>query len=380
MQNIRRLMENSFNTWFLEKGLWVAVIAVAGIIGVWVISILLFKVLKLLGVDPERISDHNSRTLVTKIKNIFVILVAIVVAGIPSVFAILSIFNIKDSEEGLDWAIGASYKLIVSNGIPIAIVILLAYISLRVAGTIMPNLIKLYLNSNSRTEDLGTENEKRVETFAIVIRSFLRIFVVLIALLTILSILGVPITSLVAGVSIIGIAVGLGSQSLVKDVIQGMLILAENQLRKGDIVNVNNRRGLVEDLNLRRILLRDLDGALVIIPNGSADIITNYTSQWSRVNVEMTIKFEDDLDRVIAVIDGVGEKLMQTPKISGFIKEVPKVFVVRSFSDSGVNIRVIGVTQPGKQWEVRTHLLREIKSEFDKQKIEIPYRHIKVIN
>ena len=93
--------------------------------------------------------------------------------------------------------------MIISNGVPILIVLILAYISLRIAGTIMPNLIKLYLNSSKRSDDVAKENEKRVETFAIVIRSVLRIFVVLIALLTILSILGVPVTSLVAGISIL---------------------------------------------------------------------------------------------------------------------------------------------------------------------------------
>ena len=116
----------------------------------------------------------------------------------------------------------------------------------------MPNLIKLYLNSSKRSDDVAKENEKRVETFAIVIRSVLRIFVVLIALLTILSILGVPVTSLVAGISILGIALGLGSQSLVKDVIQGMLIIAENQLRKGDIVKINGESRFSRRLKFKK--------------------------------------------------------------------------------------------------------------------------------
>ena len=375
-----KIMQDSFNIWFIDKGIWLILIGIAGIIGVWVISYLIFKGLKLLGADPDRISDPNSQKLVNNIKNIFVILVAFVVAGIPSFFGILSVLNIGESDAGLDWAIGASYQLIVSNGIPILIVIILAYISLRIAGTIMPNLIKLYLNTGTRVGEHSSENEKRVETFAIVIRSVLRIFVVLIAVLTILSILGVPVTSLVAGISILGIAVGLGSQSLVKDVIQGMLIIAENQLRKGDIVRIKGRAGLVEDLNLRRILIRDLDGALHIIPNGSTDIITNLTSQWSRVNIEINVSYEEDLEKAIKTLNNIGDKVDNDQNIGRFIKEKPRVWTITSFSDSGVRLKFVGGTQPGKQWEVRTQVIREIKIAFDNEGIKIPYNQIRVIN
>ena len=373
-------MENTFNIWFLEKGVWLILVGVAGIVGVWAISLLIFKGLKLVGIDSEKISDPSSKKIIDNVKNISVIIIALVVVGIPSFFGILSILNIGESEEGFNWALGASYKLIISNGVPILIVLILAYISLRIAGTIMPNLIKLYLNSSKRSDDVAKENEKRVETFAIVIRSVLRIFVVLIALLTILSILGVPVTSLVAGISILGIALGLGSQSLVKDVIQGMLIIAENQLRKGDIVKFNGRAGLVEDLNLRRILVRDLDGALHIIPNGSTDIITNLTSQWSRVNIEIYVSYEEDLENTIKILNEIGSKISNNQDVGKFIKEAPKVFTITSFTDSGVKLKFVGVTLPGKQWDVRTKLIREIKQAFDKAEIKIPYNQIRVVN
>ena len=373
-------MENTFNIWFLEKGIWLILIGVAGIVGVWAISLLIFKGLKLVGIDSERITDPGSKKIIDNVKNISVILIALVVVGFPSFFGILSILNLDEQGDGFNWALGASYKLIVSNGVPILIVLILAYVSLRIAGTIMPNLIKLYLNSSNRTDDAGRENEKRVETFAIVIRSLLRIFVVLIALLTILSILGVPVTSLVAGISILGIALGLGSQSLVKDVIQGMLIIAENQLRKGDIVKINGRAGLVEDLNLRRILVRDLDGALHIIPNGSTDIITNLTSQWSRVNIEIYVSYEEDLENSIKILNEIGSNVMNDADVGRFIKEKPKVFTITSFSDSGVKLKFVGVTLPGKQWDVRTKLIREIKLAFDQAGIKIPYNQIRVIN
>ncbi len=348
-----------------------------GVGGIW---FLFFMVLIFFVFDSQKKRDPSSKKIIDNVKNISVIIIALVVVGIPSFFGILSILNIGESEEGFNWALGASYKLIISNGVPILIVLILAYISLRIAGTIMPNLIKLYLNSSKRSDDVAKENEKRVETFAIVIRSVLRIFVVLIALLTILSILGVPVTSLVAGISILGIALGLGSQSLVKDVIQGMLIIAENQLRKGDIVKINGRAGLVEDLNLRRILVRDLDGALHIIPNGSTDIITNLTSQWSRVNIEIYVSYEEDLENTIKILNEIGSKISNDLDVGKFIKETPKVFTITSFTDSGVKLKFVGVTLPGKQWDVRTKLIREIKQAFDKAEIKIPYNQIRVVN
>ena len=123
-----------------------------------------------------------------------------------------------------------------------------------------------------------------------------------------------PVTFLVAGILIFGIALGLGSQSLVKDVIQGMLIIAENQLRKGDIVKINGRAGLVEDLNSKKNFVEDLTG-LHIIPNGSTDIITNLTSQWSRVNIEIYVSYEDDLENIINILNKTGSKISNDPDV-----------------------------------------------------------------
>ncbi len=165
-----------------------------------------------------------------------------------------------------------------------------------------------------------------------------------------------------------------------KGLIQGMLIIAENQLRKGDIVKINGRAGLVEDLNLRRILVRDLDGALHIIPNGSTDIITNLTSQWSRVNIEIYVSYEEDLENSIKILNEIGSNIINDAEVGRFIKEKPKVFTITSFSDSGVKLKFVGVTLPGKQWDVRTKLIREIKLAFDQAGIKIPYNQIRVIN
>ena len=159
-----------------------------------------------------------------------------------------------------------------------------------------------------------------------------------------------------------------------------MLIIAENQLRKGDIVKINGRAGLVEDLNLRRILVRDLDGALHIIPNGSTDIITNLTSQWSRVNIEIYVSYEEDLENTIKILNEIGSKISNNQDVGKFIKEAPKVFTITSFTDSGVKLKFVGVTLPGKQWDVRTKLIREIKQAFDKAEIKIPYNQIRVVN
>ena len=121
-------MENTFNIWFLEKGIWLILIGVAGIVGVWAISLLIFKGLKLVGIDSERITDPGSKKIIDNVKNIGVILIALVVVGFPSFFGILSILNLDEQGDGFNWALGASYKLIVSNGVPILIVLILSLI------------------------------------------------------------------------------------------------------------------------------------------------------------------------------------------------------------------------------------------------------------
>jgi small conductance mechanosensitive channel len=169
--------------------------------------------------------------------------------------------------------------------------------------------------------------------------------------------------------------VGFGSQSLVKDIISGLFVLVENQYGKGDVVNIAGVGGLVEDVNLRRTLLRDLDGTVHTIPNGEIVVASNLTRSWARVNTIISVSYGDDLDHVFDVITRVGQEMADDPDWSKDIIEPPKPLGVEGFGDSGIDIRILGDTQPIRQWDVMRELRLRLKKAFDAEGIEIPFPH-----
>ena len=193
----------------------------------------------------------------------------------------------------------------------------------------------------------------------------------LVALLMVLPELSVNIGALLAGVGIAGIAIGFGAQTIVRDALNGLFILIENQYGIGDVVTVAGVTGRVEEVNLRRTVLRDLDGVVHSVPNSEIRVASNYTRDWSGVNMNVTVAYDADLDRVTEVIDAVGRELAADAAYKRVIKEAPHVVRVDAFKDSGVSLKVLGVTKPMRQWEVMGELRRRLKKAFDAEKIEM---------
>ncbi len=219
------------------------------------------------------------------------------------------------------------------------------------------------------------EIEQRVDTLSSVFTGTGRGIIVLVTLLTLLPLAGISIGPLLAGVGILGLAVGFGAQSLVKDIISGLFILLENQYSKGDVVTLAGISGLVEDVGIRRTVLRDLDGIVHYIPNGEISVASNFTQEYSRVNLNVGVSYSEDLDHVMRVIDRVGEELAADPELGASIITPPKSLRVDNFGDSGIDIKITGDTKPIKQWEVMGELRRRLKKAFDEEGIEIPYPH-----
>ena len=195
----------------------------------------------------------------------------------------------------------------------------------------------------------------------------------------ILSEIGIDITPLLAGAGVAGIAIGFGAQSLIRDVISGFFIMVEDQYNVGDVAQVAGITGLVEGLNLRRTLLRDLDGILHVVPNGEIRVASNFTKMWSRAHLNISVAYKEDLDRVMAVIRKTWEEMAEEPDWAPFlISKTPWLLRVNEFGDSGIVIKVVGETQPMKQWDVMGELRRRIKRVFDEQGIEIPWPHVKL--
>jgi moderate conductance mechanosensitive channel len=261
-----------------------------------------------------------------------------------------------------DWLITHGLKIVV-----IVAVIAVIFVVLRMA---VPPVI----DATVRRQMTGRHAEETTKRSATLVNAFLRtaeIALVLIALLMVLPELSVNIGALLAGVGIAGIAIGFGAQALVRDCITGLLILIENQFGIGDIVTVAGVTGRVEDVNLRRTVLRDLDGVVHSVPNSEIRVASNYTRDWSGVNMSVTVAYDADLDKAAAVIDAVGRELAADKAYKSLITQAPHVERVDAFKDSGISLKVLGVTKPMRQWEVMGELRRRLKKAFDAEKIEL---------
>lgn len=218
------------------------------------------------------------------------------------------------------------------------------------------------------------EAQKREDTIITIINGALSLLIWPMALLVIVSQLGVNIAPLIAGAGILGLAVGFGAQNFVKDMISGLFIIAENQYRVGDVVQLNSESiGVVEKISLRTTILRDLDGIVYTVSNGNIELTANYSKEVSGINLDVGISYNANLEKVIKVIDQTGKALAKDPDWSHKIIEVPQFLRVEDFGESAVIMKITGTTKPIMQWEVAGELRKRLKIAFDKEGIEIPF-------
>jgi len=217
------------------------------------------------------------------------------------------------------------------------------------------------------------EVEQRVHTLASVFTGSGRFIILLVALLTLLPLAGINITAVVTGFGITGLALALGAQALVRDAINGVFLLVEDQYRKGDVVRISNVTGAVEEMTLRRTLIRDEDGVLHSIPNGAISVVANYTRDFARVNLEVRVAYGEDLSRVATIIDGVGRELAAEPRYKPLISEAPKTARIESVGDAGVAITVSSLTRPGARWDVASELRRRLADAFVAEGVCVPF-------
>lgn len=219
----------------------------------------------------------------------------------------------------------------------------------------------------------GAEQQQRVETLWKAGRRVAAIAVLVILILTILNIWDIPITAFVAVGSAIGVAVGFGAQSLVKDVIAGFFILAEDQFGIGDVVRIAGTAGSVVDMRLRVTVLRDLDGNAHYVPNGEIKVASNYTQSYAQVVVDVGIAYHESVDNALEVLGDELRELAGDEEWSDRVLEEPVVLGVQELGDSGVTIRGFVKVAPDERWSVRREMYRRIKNRFDAESIEIPF-------
>ncbi len=213
----------------------------------------------------------------------------------------------------------------------------------------------------------------RARTLLPMVRASIFVLLCAIAILTSLSAIGVNIAPLLAGAGVVGVAIGFGSQTLVKDFLTGLFIVAENAIAVGDSVKIDSFNGTVEALSIRTIRLRDVDGALHILPFSEVTKISNMSRGFAYALVDIGISYDSDIDHVMGVLRKIGGSLQEDPVFKRVILEPIEVLGVESFDPSSITIRARMRTRPGKQGDVRRQLLLRIKQGFDKEHIEIPF-------
>jgi len=235
-------------------------------------------------------------------------------------------------------------------------------------------LINMYLQRKDQ-EGNTVVRSQRVRTLLPLIRNVLLVVVATITAMVTLSELGIDIAPLIAGAGVIGLAIGFGAQTLVKDFITGLFIFFEDSLHVGDVATAAGRTGTVESLSVRAVTMRDLNGTVHTIPFSTVDVVENLTQDFSYAVLDVGVGYNEDVDHVIDVLEEIGEELRADEAFGPRILAPLEVFGLNEFGDSAIVVRVRLKTVPGTQWGLKRAFNKCIKEKFDAHGIEIPFPH-----
>ena len=254
----------------------------------------------------------------------------------------------------------------------VGIVGLGTYVVIRLSYVLTDRFAAALASSYLLTPEASRRVQLRVSTISAVTKSITTLGCIGIGILVALTALGVNIAPLLAGAGLVGVAVSLASQNLIKDAINGFLIIVEDQYAVGDVIAVGDVGGLVEYINLRITQVRDAEGRLITIPNSEIKIVANLSSNWSRADLNIPVAYDTDVDQALKLIDDVAQQMSRDPIWLQQILEAPQVLGVDNFGERGVIIRVWIKTQPLKQWDVAREFRRRLKVAFDQAGVPIP--------
>lgn len=211
----------------------------------------------------------------------------------------------------------------------------------------------------------------RAETLAPFFNSIFSFFIYFIAITIILRKIGIDTTPIIASAGVLGLAIGFGAQTIVKDFISGIFILLDGTISVGDVITVNSHTGTIESMNLRHVQLRKFSGELWTIPNGEIANFGNFNKGWTRAMVEVDLAYEQDIEKGMKELDNIGQQWAEKNK--DIVLEPPVVQGVLSLGASGITIRLIAKLKPMMHWAAERDLKRLIKNHFDSKGVEIPF-------
>lgn len=251
----------------------------------------------------------------------------------------------------------------------IVLIIIFAFIAKRLLTIITVKL----LSKTIRPDMYPTESDrkKRLATLDALMTAVIKVAVWIVAILMIITEIGINTAPLLASAGIVGIALGFGAQSLIKDFVSGIFIISENQYRVGDVIEIAGANGTVENVGIRTTVLRDMSGYVHHVPNGLIDVTTNKTIGYNRINEELVVGFGSDISKVEKIINKTGQDIARDPKFEKAIREPFAFSSVKGYAVNGLIIGILGKTKPGEQWDVRTEMYKRLQKEFDKANIEV---------
>mgnify|MGYP002348934493 CR=1 FL=1 len=255
----------------------------------------------------------------------------------------------------------------------IVVIIALAWLVLGVTRRAMRTL-------RTRISDRMDDREaaKRAQTLDQVFRYLITVVVSLVAGMLVLAEIGVSVAPILGAAGVVGLAVGFGAQSLVKDYVTGFFLLLENQIRQGDVVKLSEHSGVVEQVTLRYVQLRDYDGNVHYVPNGYISTVINMTRDFSNAVVDVRVALRENVEEVMDVMRDVAAQLRSDPAFAPRILGDLEIAGVDSWAESAVIIRCRLRTLPIEQWGIKREYLRRLKSAFDAKGIQIPVPHLMV--
>jgi small conductance mechanosensitive channel len=272
----------------------------------------------------------------------------------------------------IDW--NAITGSLTDSGLQIIIILVVAGLVLWLARPIVHRIVFSALDRRSTentAQELSTvELRKRVETiesFAVQVVSLVVIVGVFFLVLAALGLLPA-----IAGLGLLGAALAISAQNLIRDYINGVFILIENQFAIGDVVRIAGVAGTVEEFSLRRTTLRDLDGTLHVVPNGLIQVASNLTRTWGRINLDVTVAYGTDVDRAIEIVDEVGRTLAADPVWKRRVLEPPRVERIEALGEFGITIKILGNVRASDRWAAAGELRKRLLDAFRANGIELP--------
>lgn len=233
---------------------------------------------------------------------------------------------------------------------------------------------RMYVSARTASPD----RVRRFATLGRVFRYIASVIISLVAGMLVLSEFGISIAPILGAAGVVGVAVGFGTQSLIKDYFNGFFLLLEDQVHQGDVIEAGGKGGLVEEMTLRYIRLRDYEGNVHFIPNGLVTTLTNRSREYAQALIDIGVAYREDIDQTLEVMRRVGQEMRASGDFGPRILDDVEIVGVENWADSAVTLRCRIKVRPLEQWNVRREYLRRLKRAFDEAGIEIPYPHLTV--